>query len=1168
MLAALHRTPPILISTTLAVGLLAYWLTGTAIGMLPPLGALFFYARGHLLQLLWAGLLVALAGATSTALLYPGALREAALSVGAFVAVAACIGALIARDPTRRGAGVEAVQRQASGHPGGFGAIPGDLSESAVHPDDRPAIAQAAAYAFWTGVPQVTGYRLRQPDGSYRWTELRAEPGYGVSVDVDAMVSRPGDRWTVAETFGTTIEAVKAAKVIESLHGKAWAFDAMGKFTYVTPAAQVAIDMALEDLNRRLGEREFIDGGEAGWMRGVHPEDVDRAASTLRHCLKTGEPWNIEYRMLRATGQYVWHRISARPTRDDEGAITGWFGTSIDIDVYKKTESALRAREQHLEQLIDTVPAMIWSMTGEGRPAYLNKRITEVTGSTLDTVTAPDGALSLKKMIHPDFLEFAEQAFAKSVTTGAPYNIKYLQHRADGTYRWTETRAEALRDETGKIVRWYGVSVDIHDLITTQTELHFRKQELTRLVDLVPSHIWRLTPAGAPNFFNRRFIDFLGLEEDGLETLQPDQFATALNAAIHPDDSVRLWAELKQCLLTGHPFSMRYRLRRHDGVYRWMDGRAEPLRDEGGTIIQWHGLSHDIDDQLRVEEALRESERSLRQLVETLPALIYCAAPNGEPIYRSEKLREFLGFGLGDKDEEGRTRLAGTLDAIIHPDDLPDVKEKYAVSLATGEPYAMKHRLRRADGAYRWVETRTAAMRNVEGEIVQWNGICFEIEDQVRAQEALTLTQERLARAAQAASLAELSASIAHEVNQPLAAVVANSHACQRWLTSDPPNLERAQKTVERIIRDANSAADVVGRVRALFRQTVQARNPCQLDAILHEARDLMTEEATRRRFRIEVEVEAGLPSLELDRIQIQQVLVNLIRNGMEAMEPAQRGTLRIRSLRAGDLVRTEVRDTGGGMGSPEKVFEPFFSTKPNGMGMGLAISRTIIETHGGRLWAENNQDGGATFVFTVDDDEALREALGELLAANGVRSTPFSSAGDYIGSSKPDLPACLILDVELPDINGLELQGQIAQADHPPIVFITGHGDIPSSVRAIKHGAVDFLTKPFSDTTLLAAIRTAIAQDRENRAKRAELSLLQQRYHELSPREREVLPLVVSGLLNKQAAAELGISEVTLQIHRRNVMQKMAASSLADLVRIAERLGVPIQHSRRMGGG
>ena len=204
--------------------------------------------------------------------------------------------------------------------------------------------------------------------------------------------------------------------------------------------------------------------------------------------------------------------------------------------------------------------------------------------------------------------------------------------------------------------------------------------------------------------------------------------------------------------------------------------------------------------------------------------------------------------------------------------------------------------------------------------------------------------------------------------------------------------------------------------------------------------------------------------------------------------------------------------------------------------------------------------------VFIVDDDARIREALGELLASHGIRAVAFGSAGDYIGSEKPNIPACLILDVELPDINGLDLQGQIAEGNHPPIVFITGHGDIPSSVRAIKHGAVDFLTKPFSDTDLLSAIHAAIAQDRKKKLAQAELGELRQRYLVLTPREREVLPLVVSGLLNKQAAAELGISEVTLQLHRRNVMHKMAAASLADLVRIAERLEILVTHSRRAG--
>jgi len=205
--------------------------------------------------------------------------------------------------------------------------------------------------------------------------------------------------------------------------------------------------------------------------------------------------------------------------------------------------------------------------------------------------------------------------------------------------------------------------------------------------------------------------------------------------------------------------------------------------------------------------------------------------------------------------------------------------------------------------------------------------------------------------------------------------------------------------------------------------------------------------------------------------------------------------------------------------------------------------------------------------VYIVDDDARIRESLVELLASHGIAAFAFASAGEYVRADKSRRPACLILDVELPDINGLDLQKQIADGEHPPIVFVTGHGDIPSSVRAIRRGAIDFLTKPFSDADLMEAIQTAVAQDRQSHAERADLALLKQRYSGLTPREREVFPLVVSGLLNKQAAAELGISEVTLQIHRRNVMQKMGADLLPDLVRIAEKLQIPITHSRRAGG-
>jgi FixJ family two-component response regulator len=205
--------------------------------------------------------------------------------------------------------------------------------------------------------------------------------------------------------------------------------------------------------------------------------------------------------------------------------------------------------------------------------------------------------------------------------------------------------------------------------------------------------------------------------------------------------------------------------------------------------------------------------------------------------------------------------------------------------------------------------------------------------------------------------------------------------------------------------------------------------------------------------------------------------------------------------------------------------------------------------------------------VLIVDDDRRIRESLTELLSSFDMHAVAFGSAAEYLAYAQPEVPACLILDIGLPDINGLELQRRIAQDHHPHIVFITGQGDIPSSVRAIKAGAVDFLPKPFDATDLMRAVTAALAQNHDARRVRAELAELRRRLSSLTPREREVLPLVASGLLNKQAAAELGISAITLQIHRGNLMRKMGAGSLAHLVRMAGMLEVPVVARRNSRG-
>jgi PAS domain S-box-containing protein len=760
--------------------------------------------------------------------------------------------------------------------------------------------------------------------------------------------------------------AARALQIIETMPGFAWSADAAGRFTYVSPNALGFLGRTPADLNEPGQEDEF------GWRRVVHPDDYERVATRWRHCLRTGDHYDAEHRLRRADGTYRWFRNSGRPSRDGQGRIIQWYGTTLDIDEQKQLESVLRERERELSQLVDMVPSHVWRLTPQGEPTFFNKRMSDYLGMGVADMgrSGAGGSEALVATVHPEDAAAFRRTLAHALATGDRFALRYRLRRDDGVYHWMSSRAEPLRDAGGTIVQWFGVCHDIDDQVKAEEALRRSEQQLRQLIDAVPVDILSFAPSGRMSYASKRYLEKVGSPPPHIE-----DFDALAREVAHPEDFPTMFLRASNGFATGTPFVNRFRRREKDGGYRWVEARAQPLRDADGTIVQWYIASVDIEDQMRAQQALRESERMLRQLVETLPALIYCAAPDGKPIYRSRQLSEYLGFRLEDQDEAGKPRLTSTLDAIIHPDDLAAVQERYAHSLATGEPYAKRHRLRRFDGAYRWVETRAAPMRNTEGAIVQWTGVCMDIDGEVRAQEELRLAQERLARAGQAASLAELSASIAHEVNQPLAAVVANSHACQRWLGADPPNIERAQRTVERIIRDANAAADVVSRIRALFKQSFEARTRASVAAIFAEVSELLAEEATRRRIRIDGRVEGDLPLVMLDRVQIQQVFVNLMRNGMEAMDPiATERILKVRVRRKDDAVETEISDLGPGLAFPERIFEPFFTTKDQGLGMGLAICRSIVESHAGRLWAEENEPQGARFIFTLPvEAEAAR---------------------------------------------------------------------------------------------------------------------------------------------------------------------------------------------------
>ncbi|BCG94153.1 PAS domain-containing protein [Mesorhizobium sp. 131-2-1] len=840
------------------------------------------------------------------------------------------------------------------------------LVQELTHPEDAAEVQRTMQNCFATGNASSMRFRWREKDGDYRWAECRVAP-------------RHDDDGEVAEWYGVSLDIDDEVRAQAALRERERELSLLVDMVPVN-IGRMAPDGEPTFFSKRTLESIGVDNVAALDRKGmsrvaamigatVHPEDGPRMREVLGHALATGEPYTMKYRRRRADGVYRWMEGRAEPLRNQTGTIVQWYVAAMDIDDEVRAQEALRDRERELAQLVDMVPSMLWRLSSEGEPTFFNKRLMNFLGLDIADADKP-GMIRLSDVIetavHPDDAAGLTEALNHCFVTGERFFRKYRLRRADGAYRWVEGSAEPLRDESGRILEWYGLTHDVHDQLLVEEALRRSERQLQQLIDTVPVQMWCVSPSGEPAYINKTMVDYIGLKLEDFDA--EGGLPSAIETIVHPDDKAALLGALTHSFRTGEPFELKFRNRRWDGSYRWTEGHADPLRDESGRIIRWYGANLDIHDHVTSQEALLERERFLWQLVETLPAMIDCAAPDGEPVYRSQQLREFLGYDLEELDGTGKTRLAGTLDAGVHPDDVAGVKERYAHSLATGEPYARRHRLRRFDGEYHWVETRAAPMRNAGGAIVQWNVICLDIDGEVRMQEQLRLAQENLARQSQAASLAELSASIAHEVNQPLAAVVANSHACQRWLTADPPNIERAKKTVERVIRDANAAADVVSHIRALFKQSVETqRTDTTLSSVIAEALDLMAEEAGRRRVRINTDVEHDLPHLLLDRVQIQQVLVNLIRNGMDAMDSiAGERSVGVRVRRLDNVVQTEISDRGQGVEFPERIFEPFFTTKGHGMGMGLAICRSIVESHGGRLWVEANEPRGTTFLFTL----------------------------------------------------------------------------------------------------------------------------------------------------------------------------------------------------------
>jgi PAS domain S-box-containing protein len=354
----------------------------------------------------------------------------------------------------------------------------------------------------------------------------------------------------------------------------------------------------------------------------------------------------------------------------------------------------------------------------------------------------------------------------------------------------------------------------------------------------------------------------------------------------------------------------------------------------------------------------------LRLAIDTIPGLVWSALPDGSAEFLNQRWLEYTGLSLKEGLDWGGK-------VAVHPEDLARFMDEWKIALAEGKPLESEARLRRADGEYRWLLIRAVPLHGETGKVVKWYGASADIEDRKRAEETLRKAQSELAHVTRVTTMGELAASIAHEVNQPLSAIVNNGSACMRWLNGVAPNLDEAREATRRIIRDGNRAGEIIARIRALLRKTGAEKARLDINQTIREVSTLMRNEAAGKGVALRLELAAGLPPVLGDRVQLQQVILNLIMNGIEAMasSPARPRELLIRSRQhESDKALVAVQDSGVGLDGQqlEKLFDAFYTTKPQGLGMGLAISRSIVEDHGGQLWATPNDGPGATFQFTL----------------------------------------------------------------------------------------------------------------------------------------------------------------------------------------------------------
>jgi PAS domain S-box-containing protein len=685
------------------------------------------------------------------------------------------------------------------------------------------------------------------------------------------------------------------------------------------------------------------------WTDVIHPDDVEDVVDKWRSSVATGRPFEAEARFRRADEEYRLMLLRKVPLRDEAGSIVKWYGSATDIEDRKRAEQELKVSEEKHRVIVEAASDAVISMDESGGILLANPATARIFG--YDPVELIGKPLTV---LMPEFMrKLHEAGFRRYLATGERHlnwqGAEVTALRKNGQEFPVEVSFGEMTRNGHKV--FTGFIRDISEKKRAENELRRQKELFQKIFENIPV-----------------IIAFRG-QDRRIETVNPE-FERAMGwtlkeirgqnldiyALFFPDPDSRQMALDLMAESTGEWNDLKVSVK--DG--RVIDVATTFLRLSDGSTL---GIGQDITERKRAEAELRESEARFRLVADSAPVLIWMSGTDKLCTYFNKPWLDFTGRSL--EQELGNGWAEG-----VDPEDLQRCLDTYIQSFDRREAFRMEYRLRRHDGEFRWVLDIGAPRFNPDGSFAGYIGSCIDVTEKRRAEEQLRQAQENLARVSRVIAMGELAAAIAHEVNQPLGAVVTNASASLRWLAGQPPNLGEAREAIDRTVRDANRASEVIVKIRALLQKVPPQMEQLDVNVVIREVLTLADNELLRSGIAVQTDLAPDVPKVFGDRVQLQQVLLNLILNGIDAMRTITHRPreLRIKSATHPDGVLIQVHDSGDGV-NPEQanhIFDPFFTTKPQGIGIGLSVGRSIVEAHGGRLWFTPGASHGVVFQFTV----------------------------------------------------------------------------------------------------------------------------------------------------------------------------------------------------------